>query len=125
MLLVVRVGQGLLLRRCCADGGRELRRDGRAVQALTCHLRIGGELAFTQPVYSAYLMNQVKGSLEGASSGFTLWNASNDYYMVTVPLGPVIQSQGLQRAAEPGEAEAAKQALSARMPPGAAAEAPR
>ncbi len=50
--------------------------------------RIGGELAFNQHVYSAYLVNQVQGSLQGAASGFTLWNASNDYYMVTVPLGP-------------------------------------
>jgi hypothetical protein len=75
--------------------------------------RIGGELAFPPAVYSTYLMNQVKGALEGASSGFTLWNASNDYYMVTVPLGPVIQSQGWQRAAEPGGAQAEKRTLSA------------
>ena len=53
--------------------------------------RIGGELAFDQSVYSTYLVNQVQGSLQGAGSGFTLWNASNDYYMVTVPLGPIIQ----------------------------------
>jgi hypothetical protein len=53
--------------------------------------RIGGELAFDQNVYSTYLVNQVQGSLQGAGSGFTLWNASNDYYMVTVPLGPIIQ----------------------------------
>jgi hypothetical protein len=53
--------------------------------------RIGGELAFDQQVYSTYLVNQVQGSLQGAGSGFTLWNASNDYYMVTVPLGPIIQ----------------------------------
>ncbi len=53
--------------------------------------RIGGELAFDQSVYSTYLVNQVQGSLQGAGSGFTLWNASNDYYMVTVPLGPLIQ----------------------------------
>lgn len=53
--------------------------------------RIGGELAFDRNVYSTYLVNQVQGSLQGAGSGFTLWNASNDYYMVTVPLGPIIQ----------------------------------
>ena len=52
--------------------------------------RIGGETSFPPPVYSAYLLNQVHGTLEGAGSGFTLWNASNDYYMVTVPLGPII-----------------------------------
>jgi len=50
-------------------------------------------------VYSAYLLNQVHGALEGAGSGFTLWNASNDYYMVTVPLGPVIaQGTGAEAA---------------------------
>jgi hypothetical protein len=42
-------------------------------------------------VYSAYLENQVEGSIAGAGSGFTLWNASNDYYMVRVPLGPIIE----------------------------------
>jgi hypothetical protein len=52
--------------------------------------RIGAETSFAQPVYSTYLLNQVHGALEGAGSGFTLWNASNDYYMVTVPLGPII-----------------------------------
>jgi len=53
--------------------------------------RIGGELNFPPATYSTYLLNQVQGSLEGAGSGFTLWNASNDYYMVTVPLGPMIE----------------------------------
>ena len=52
--------------------------------------RLGGETSFTPAVYSTYLLNQVNGSLEGAGSGFTMWNASNDYYMVTVPLGPII-----------------------------------
>ena len=55
--------------------------------------RIGGELDFKPPVYSTYLTNQVQGSIEGAGSGFTLWNASNDYYMVTAPLGPMIQNE--------------------------------
>jgi hypothetical protein len=61
--------------------------------------RIGGELNFPPAVYSSYLVNQVQGSLAGAASGFTLWNASNDYYMVTVPLGPMIQGA---RTAEAG-----------------------
>jgi hypothetical protein len=52
--------------------------------------RIGSETSFSMPVSNMYLMNQVQGSLAGAASGFTLWNASNDYYMVTQPLGPVI-----------------------------------
>jgi hypothetical protein len=61
--------------------------------------RLGGELNFAKPVYSTYLMNQVQGSIEGAGSGFTLWNASNDYYMVTAPLGPVIQEEEAQKDA--------------------------
>lgn len=56
--------------------------------------RIGAETSFTPAVYSTYLLNQVHGTLAGAGSGFTLWNASNDYYMVTVPLGPII-AQGV------------------------------
>ncbi len=53
--------------------------------------RIGGELAFTPAYTPPTCSNQVQGSLGGAGSGFTLWNASNDYYMVTVPLGPIIE----------------------------------
>lgn len=44
---------------------------------------IGGELKFEKPVYTDYLIRQLKGSLLGGASGFTLWNASNRYYMVT------------------------------------------
>jgi hypothetical protein len=66
--------------------------EGRAViRPYVQSFRIGGELKFPPAVYSAYLLNQVEGTLAGAGSGFTLWNASNDYYMVTVPLGPVIE----------------------------------
>src|SRR5208283_936583 len=66
--------------------------EGRAIiRPYVQAFRIGGELAFDQSVYSTYLVNQVQGSLQGAGSGFTLWNASNDYYMVTVPLGPIIE----------------------------------
>ncbi len=42
---------------------------------------IGGELKFEEPVYSAYLIRQLTGARD--SSGFTLWNAANRYYMVT------------------------------------------
>jgi photosystem II stability/assembly factor-like uncharacterized protein len=56
--------------------------------------RIGSETSFSMPVSATYLVNQVQGSLQGAASGFTLWNASNDYYMATVPLGPIIQGRG-------------------------------
>lgn len=47
---------------------------------------IGGELNFDAAQYSAYLTRQLDGCLKGGASGFTLWNASNKYYMVTAPL---------------------------------------
>ncbi|MGA2763254.1 MAG: putative glycoside hydrolase [Spirochaetia bacterium] len=52
--------------------------------------RIGGELSFPPAEYTTYLVDQVQGALAGAAQGFTLWNASNDYYMASVPLGPMI-----------------------------------
>jgi hypothetical protein len=60
--------------------------------------RLGGELSFPPAVYSTYLVNQVEGSIAGAGSGFTLWNASNDYYMVTAPLGPIIEKSLAMRS---------------------------
>ncbi len=66
--------------------------------------RLGGELNFSQAVYTDYLMSQIQGSLQGASSGFTLWNASNDYYMLTVPLGPYLTGTAVSlREAGQGE----------------------
>jgi hypothetical protein len=47
---------------------------------------IGGELKFEEPTYSDYLIRQLRGAGEGGASGFTLWNNSNRYYMVTAPL---------------------------------------
>lgn len=44
---------------------------------------IGGELKFEEPDYSDYLIQQLEGAREGFASGFTLWNNSNRYYMVT------------------------------------------
>jgi len=51
---------------------------------------IGGELAMGPAEYSLYLTNQIEGTLAAPSSGFTLWNASNRYYMVTEPLSSYI-----------------------------------
>ena len=59
--------------------------------------RIGGETSFSAATTSTYLVSQVQGALASAASGFTLWNASNDYYMVTVPLGPMIASAAANR----------------------------
>jgi hypothetical protein len=73
--------------------------EGRSiVRPFVQSFRLGGELSFAPAVYSTYLVNQVEGSLAGAGSGFTLWNASNDYYMVKVPLGPIIEKGLAMRA---------------------------
>jgi hypothetical protein len=52
---------------------------------------IGGELGMGVAEYNQYLLNQVQGCLEAPSSGFTLWNASNRYYMVSSGLKPLLQ----------------------------------
>ncbi len=51
---------------------------------------IGGELKMTKSEYSSYLINQIEGTLAAPSSGFTLWNASNKYYMVVESLKSLI-----------------------------------
>lgn len=43
---------------------------------------MGPELKMEDDEYSLYLNLQIKGSEESDSSGFSLWNASNRYYMV-------------------------------------------
>ncbi len=47
---------------------------------------IGDELAMERPEYGRYLIQQLAGTSEAGGSGFTLWNASNRYYMVTESL---------------------------------------
>src|SRR5690606_4598767 len=47
---------------------------------------IGGELAFEKPTYTGYLIRQLEGLSASPGSGFTLWNASGRYYMVTPEL---------------------------------------
>jgi hypothetical protein len=54
---------------------------------------IGRELSMGQREYSQYLTNEIEGTLAAPSSGFTLWNASNRYYMVVEPLGPYISGR--------------------------------
>lgn len=44
---------------------------------------IGGELNFEEPVYTDYLKYQIRGAAEGGGSGFTLWNHSGRYYMLS------------------------------------------
>ena len=52
---------------------------------------MGKELRMKAPEYSEYLNNQVRGIFEvDYSSGFTLWNNSNRYYMVNDSLKEII-----------------------------------
>ena len=43
---------------------------------------VGKELKMEKEEYYEYFNRQIKGAAEGKSSGYTLWNASNRYYMV-------------------------------------------
>lgn len=47
---------------------------------------LGKERRYEEPDYTEYLLRQLDGLTGAGSSGFTLWNASNIYYMVTRPL---------------------------------------
>ncbi|MBB6480791.1 putative glycoside hydrolase [Spirochaeta isovalerica] len=44
---------------------------------------MGPELKMEDEEYTMYLNRQIKGTEESATSGFSLWNASNRYYMVS------------------------------------------
>ena len=55
---------------------------------------IGRELRMEEEEYSRYLTRQLDGNRAAAGSGFTLWNASNRYYMVTEPLQPYFDTRG-------------------------------
>ena len=57
---------------------------------------IGSERKFDEPEYADYLHRQLDGLTASGSSGFTLWNASNIYYMITQPLTPYTASEGEQ-----------------------------
>ncbi|AFG36200.1 hypothetical protein Spiaf_0091 [Spirochaeta africana DSM 8902] len=52
---------------------------------------IGGELNYNREEYTEYLHRQLDGTLASPASGFTLWNMSGRYYMVTEPLLPYTQ----------------------------------
>ncbi len=43
---------------------------------------IGGELRYEFPEYTEYLNLQIRGTMQGGGSGFSLWNNSGRYYMV-------------------------------------------
>ena len=71
---------------------------------------IGVERDYEEDEYSMYLLQQLDGVLDSAASGFTLWNASNNYYMVGDSL--LEYTKGSPAAAD-GDLEAS------RIPPGA------
>ncbi|NCN04009.1 MAG: hypothetical protein GW949_00085 [Spirochaetales bacterium] len=43
---------------------------------------IGGELRYEKPEYTEYLNLQIRGTMAGGGSGFSLWNNSGRYYMI-------------------------------------------
>ena len=51
---------------------------------------IGSELSMAEEEYGRYLRLQLEGNRTAGGTGFTLWNASNRYYMVTEPLRPYL-----------------------------------
>ncbi len=92
--------------------------DGRSlIRPYVQAFLIGGELSMGVAEYRQYLLNQVQGCLGAPSSGFTLWNASNRYYMVSSGLKPL-----LENAARAGSAAAPPEAA-VPAPPGPAAPA--
>ena len=56
---------------------------------------IGNERNFEHPVYTQYLNVQLTGLFDAGAGGFTLWNASGNYYMVsnTMPVDISRKSQ--------------------------------
>lgn len=54
---------------------------------------LGKELKMNAATYSNYLLKQVEGTLAAPSSGFTLWNNSNRYYMVKKPLSAYLEAE--------------------------------
>ncbi len=54
---------------------------------------LGGERNMDTAEYSRYLRVELEGARASRSSGFTLWNFGNDYYMVTFPLTPFVPAR--------------------------------
>ncbi|MFW5826788.1 MAG: putative glycoside hydrolase [Alkalispirochaeta sp.] len=63
--------------------GRRITRDSVLIRPYIQSFLVGGELQFDEPRYTDYLKHQIRGSLDGGASGFTLWNFSGRYYMVS------------------------------------------
>jgi hypothetical protein len=63
--------------------GRRITNDSVLIRPYIQSFLIGGELQFEEPRYTDYLKHQIRGSLDAGASGFTLWNFSGRYYMVS------------------------------------------
>lgn len=63
--------------------GRRITDDRVLIRPYIQAFLIGGELRFEEPTYTDYLKHQIRGAEAGGGSGFTLWNFSGRYYMVS------------------------------------------
>lgn len=71
------------------NGGQravEIVQDRAVIRPYVQAFLIGSERSFEKPEFTSYLYRQLEGNLAAGASGFTLWNASNIYYMVTEDL---------------------------------------
>lgn len=59
---------------------------------------IGAERKFETEEYTEYLARQLTGTTASKASGFTLWNASNIYYMITESLVGYTSIYGLRKS---------------------------
>ena len=61
--------------------------DGRAViRPYVQAFLIGREVNYEEDEYDSYLLRQLDGVVASRASGFTLWDASNNYYMIVSSL---------------------------------------
>ena len=63
--------------------GRRITGDSVLIRPYIQSFLIGGELEFNEDTYTDYLKRQIRGSMTAGASGFSLWNASGRYYMVS------------------------------------------
>ena len=73
---------------------RHLVQDRSYIRPYVQAFLIGGELRMEEEEYGRYLRLQLEGNRTAGGTGFTLWNASNRYYMVTEPLRPYLSQHG-------------------------------
>lgn len=66
---------------------------------------IGGERDYEAEEYGSYLLQQLDGVLDSNASGFTLWNASNNYYMVGESLLEYTKGSSATASDDPEESE--------------------